>query len=139
MRAPEAGVAGMKTPAIAVSPLDTIEAVATCVEAGLFNVAVAMADLPADLWRTLPNGPEALLAGAGPAAVLATAVVVTFVVMRRLLRRWRRNADAEPNALVGLLERAGLEFLAFAAATVVCRVLLVRVLGIAHGAPNFSA
>lgn len=139
MRAPAAVARGMKAPALAVSPLDAFEAVMACAEAGFFNVTAAMAALPGDLWRALPERPEALLAGAGPAVVPVAAAILSFVVTRRLLRHWRRNADVEPNVLVGLLKRAGLEFLALAAAAVAGRVLLVLAPGIVHGAPGFPS
>jgi small-conductance mechanosensitive channel len=122
-----------------IAPLDAVETVAARAEREFFDTVAALADLPAELWRIWPDGFDALLALAGPAIIVAAAILVTFAAVRRLLRRQRRKLDAERSAFVGLVKLAGLDLLALAAAILVGRVLLVRMLGVAHGVESFSS
>jgi small-conductance mechanosensitive channel len=122
-----------------IAPPDAVEAVAARTETEFFNTAGAIADLPADLWRILPDGFDALLVLAGPAVMIAATVILTFALARRALRRLRGKTDTERNAFVGMLKLTGLEFLALAAAVLVSRVLLVRVFVIPPGAESLAS
>ena len=118
-----------------ITPLDTVEAVAANVETGFLKTVAALSDLPADVWRSLPGGGGALVTVAGPAVAIAAAMVLTFVSVRRLLRRQRQKVDREHCTLAALLKLWGLELVALAAA-IVGRVLLVRGSGIPPGTPG---
>src|SRR3981081_858651 len=72
-------------------------------ETDVFNIIAAVADLPADLWRVLPDGLDALLPLAGPTIMVAAAIILTLALARLLVRRQRRKIDAEGGALGGLL------------------------------------
>jgi small-conductance mechanosensitive channel len=128
----------MNAPDIALAPPDAVEAVAARAETEIFNIVAAIADLPADLWRILPDGFDALPALVGPAVMVAAAVILTFAAARLLLRSQRCRTGVGSNALVGLLKLTGLELLALASAALVGRVLLVRVFGIPHGAEGLA-
>jgi small-conductance mechanosensitive channel len=119
-----------------ITPLDTVEAVAAIVETGFLKTVAALSDLPADVWRCLPDEGGALLTVAGPAVAIAAAMVLTFVSVRRLLRRQRQKVDREHCTLAALLKLWGLELVALAAAAIVGRVLLVRGSGIPPGTPG---
>ena len=121
-----------------IAPPDIVEAVAARAESEFFNIIAAVADLPADLWRVVPDGFDALLPLAGPAIMIAVAIILTFALARLPVRRQRCKIDTS-GTLVGLFKLAGLEFAALAAAALVSRVLLVGVLGIPHGAESFSS
>lgn len=127
----------MNAPNIVLAPPDAIEVVAARAETEIFNIVTAIADLPANLWRIMPDEFDALPA-LGPAVTVAAAVILTFAVARLLLRRQRGETGVGGNALVGLLKLMGLELLALAAATLVGRLLLDRVFGISHGTEGFA-
>jgi small-conductance mechanosensitive channel len=121
-----------------IVPLDAVETVAARAESEFFNIVAAVADLPADLLRVVPDGFDALLPLAGPPIMIAVAIILTFA-LARLLVRWQRRKMNAAGTLAGLFRLAGLEFAALAAAALVSRVLLVGVLGIPHGAESFCS
>src|SRR5580693_6656773 len=98
-----------------IVPLDAVETVAARAESEFFNIVAAVADLPADLLRVVPDGFEALLPLAGPPIMIAVAIILTFA-LARLLVRWQRRKMNAAGTLAGLFRLAGLEFAALAAA-----------------------
>lgn len=116
-----------------IAPLVALEALAERVEAKLLAAISAVPDLPADLRRVLPDALGEMAAALGPILIAAAAVVLALGLCRQFLVRRRRKAVAERNAFVGLVKLAGLELIALAAAILVGRVVLVRVLGIPPG------
>jgi small-conductance mechanosensitive channel len=134
-RLPVQAATAIEPPATAsgIAPLDAVEALAGRIETESLSALAHAPSLPADLWRVLPEGFDPVLRILAPAAGVYAAVILIYLLARRLLRGRRCRAGAERNAFVGLLKLTGLEFLALLAAAATARVLLVRVLGIAPG------
>lgn len=120
------------------SPLDGLLSLAERIEAELLAAVAAMPGLPAEIWRVWPPSLAPLLPVLGKAFAVCAAVILAYLLVRRLTRQRRERAARMRSAFAGMVTLAGFELLALAAAVVTGRVLLVRWLGIAPGTGGFT-
>ncbi|WP_186418759.1 mechanosensitive ion channel domain-containing protein [Bosea sp. CS1GBMeth4] len=120
------------------SPLDGLQSLAERAEAELLAAVAAMPGLPGELWRVWPRSIAPLLPILVHASAVCAAVILGYLLVRRLTLRRRERAARMRSAFAGMVTLAGLELLALAAAVVTGRVLLVRWLGIAPGTGGFT-
>ena len=121
-----------------VSLLDTIRGFEERLETEAYSTLSAAQTLFSDVAASLPPAGR-IGANLLQAAAVAAGILLAYWTTRRAVRNARLASGQTRNAFVGLARLVGFELLALAVATIVGRVLLVRVLGYAPGSASFPA